>query len=307
MLSANQFRLLFLIIRHQKTIFRATGWQLRDYSEDWIPPKPRRTNGSGYKSDTPDIDLFLVDLHLKLVQSLDEVSVRLKIARVASILKDKGKITKRTLPIELSDDDISSWARRKTMTRVEAVLLSLGYLLRDDIKDSFERLIFDRRDRGNFTTNLEFFPLIEAFLERDEALGSSDVFEGEHMIYRNRKASSVKIFEWFSQMDYLLPEGLLSSIQKYHANALLEVPSKEVLDRDGDIESANPKTLASLYTMIHAMAATRPYLFKTGSTAAQSRIETAILDLGLNMSPKTIRKHLEEAALAVQEIKEKDQ
>jgi len=307
MLTGNRFRLLFFIVNHQQTIFRATGWQVGDLKEATKIKSVRRVSGRDHRSDVPDADLFLVDLHLKLIQALDENSIDLKFDSAAATLITDKAVSKRTLPLGLSDSDIKSWARRQKMTRVEAVLLSLGFLLRDDLKSTFESLIFRRRDNGTFTQNVEFFPLIEAFLERDEALGRSDVFGRSHEIFRHQQASSLEIFDWFSRMDYTLPNGLLSAVRRYNSAGTQEASIVKGNSKDDDIDTANPKTLASLYTIIHAMAAMKPYSFEPGSTAAQSKIETAILDAGLSMSPKTIRKHMDDAALAVQEIKEKNQ
>lgn len=307
MISANRFRLLFFLVHRQKAIFRATGWQIRDFSEDMKLSAPRRTYERGYRADIPDADIDAADLHLKLIQALDETSCDLKVADIVSRDTSDEPVTKRTLPLSLSEDDIKSWARRQKMNRVEAVLISLGFLLRDDLKEAFESFVFERRRHGTFTKNLEHFPLIEAFLERDAALGSSEVFKNAHMIHRHQTASTLDIFEWFNRMDYSLPDGLISAVQKYHRPNTETDSKQDARLTNNDIDSANPKTLASLYTMIHAMAAMKPYSFEPGSTAAQSKIETAILDAGLNMSPKTIRKHLDEAALAVQEIKEKNQ
>lgn len=307
MLTGNRFRLLFFIINHQKTIFRATGWQVGDLKEGTKIKPARRVSGRDHRTDVPDADLFLVDLHLKLIQALDQNSVDQKFASAATTFKTDNAVSKRTLPLDLSDSDIKSWARRQKMTRIEAVLLSLGFLLRDDLRSTFESLIFSRRDHGTFTRNVEFFPLIEAFLERDEALARSDVFGRSHEIFRHQKASSLEIFEWLSRMDYTLPNGLLSAVRRYNSVGTQEASVVKGNFKDHEIASVNPKTLASLYTIIHAMAAKKPYSFEPGSTAAQSKIETAILDAGLNMSPKTIRKHLDDAARAVQEIKEKNQ
>lgn len=309
MISANRFRLLFLLVHRQKTVFRATGWNLRDYSEAMTVSEPRRTTAHGYKSDVSNADIDAAELHLKLIQALDEQSSDLKFNDAASNFQSDGPITKRALPLSLSANDIKSWARRQKMNRMEAVLFSLGFLLRDDIKDAFESFVYERRQYGTFTKTLEHYPLIEAYLERDAALGASDVFNDAHMIHRHQTAPSLEFFEWFERMDYPLPDDLLESIRKYHAPSRTTKADVTDLEANAEIETTNPKTIASLYTMIHAMAAHKPYSFNPDerSGAAQNKIETAIMDAGLNMSPKTIRKHLADAAFAVREIKEKNQ
>ncbi|PHS39301.1 MAG: hypothetical protein COA91_06550 [Robiginitomaculum sp.] len=76
-----------------------------------------------------------------------------------------------------------------------------------------------------------------------------------------------------------------------------------------DIGSTGKKERSSMLALIHAMGRNKPYSYdlNESSNGAIKRMENAVLDAGLSLSDKTIRKYLREANSEADRLKDKNQ
>lgn len=221
----------------------------------------------------------------------------------------KRPLKDRDFPFSLSRDDLRSRLRKPRMNRVEASLLSLGFLLPRSGQSGFDLFIYDNRLADRLSIDLTKFPLAQAFIEREGALAASAHFSERHAMFRRDEADISKIFQWLEQMEFRLPEQLLELVNHYH---VYEPPSasREIRKVDADQDDElNPKERSSLLQIIHALASRKPYYFdETDSrNGSLTRIEAAIADAGLSMSTKTIRKYLRQASQEASRVREKYQ
>lgn len=81
---------------------------------------------------------------------------------------------------------------------------------------------------------------------------------------------------------------------------------EKVQQEDG---SLNPKTNATMLTLIHAMAHAKPYRYdpENSKNGAIGRIEIAVLDTDLKLSQKTIRKYVASASSEADRLRDKNQ
>lgn len=303
MSAMNRQKLLFLLIENQKLIYHATQWELREFKrvETLGPAQRLFTRQDGFSST----DLRAVDAHLGLLNELDDESIEMKFVEASSRFSESGPLTKRSVPCGISDADLKDRLKKPKMGRMEATLLSLGFLEPKDGRSDFEEFIYDDRMNNRLSIDLQQFPLSLAFIEREEALSRSDLFKISHWKFRGDEADTLEIFEWFKRMDFDLPDRLLALAKKYHSRKT----EGEHTASDTEERELNPKERSSLLQLIHAIAAQKPYLYdpENVNNGAINRIQNTIQDAGLRMSDKTIRKYLREGVSEADRVKDKNQ
>ena len=309
-LSVNKIqgqKLLFLLIEHQKLIYHATRWHIGPLKDDKALPDPLRL--SSVERDFSGPDLHAVDAHIQLIRELDEESLQATYLGAAQIFSESQRaLTPRDFPLGLSKADIRSRIRKPKMDRVEATLLSLGFLLPKAGQAGFDLLVFENRLQGRLSLDLTKLPLVRAFIEREEALAASELFHSSNWQLRKDQADTLAIFLWLKKMDYRLPDGLIDLAEQYHSGSASDPASTSEKEAAGRAKELNPKERTSLLQLIHALAIRKPYLFDptNNRNGAITRIEAALEDAETPMSAKTIRKHLTAARDEVMRIRDKN-
>ncbi len=204
-------------------------------------------------------------------------------------------------PSYLSLENLDLWAKNRLWKRYEAALLSLGFIVGADNDEDFKNLLLDNLRPINEKVTYGYFPLFNAFQERDRLLTNSGLFPDSYEFHATHKATAISIINWVEKMEIDLPDGLADRV-KHFQSQLSVVESKPP-------EALSKKERTSLLTLIYAMSCKSPFSYDPNDSrnGALKRIENAVINAGLTLSEKTIRKYLQEANSEAKKIQDKNQ
>lgn len=300
-------KLTFAYVRNPKLVSRATSWRFSEIEDEKVA-SPVRKSQSQYSVRFNERDLEGVEAMIALLNSLDDESLKTRLAEIEDQKAEQGKLWVDPLPISLSLPDLDVWAKNASWARYEAAFLANGFSIVDRCREKITDLLFPPQAyEVRFT--LEYFPLFEAVLKLDNQLLSSSLFPKSHRMYFYDKSSALDIVNWFEKMEINLPNGLAGKVRYFQSDEkpqIVPIRPDQATEADPGGEGVrkqeiNPKERESLLLLINGMAKAK-FGFKPGGSLgpAIEKIDFAVRDTKASSSPKTIRKYLNKSEQALQ-------
>ncbi|MBL4616922.1 MAG: hypothetical protein JKY46_04445 [Robiginitomaculum sp.] len=285
-------KLLFSLVTEPELVEHATGWKLQECNTqkglsvlDFSDSMERVEELDWYELADHRVVHFIYGL-------LDVLDVKTLSQKAEEVKFDSDGICKpfttNNIPNFIADESTIYWARKPSWSIDEATLLSMGFIDSDEIFMSVTSI------EKYLAYNHSYYPILKEFFARKSLFQSA--IESGHIGKLN---NSIEYLEWLEKIKMSYPCGLKDSIYEYRGGK-----SEQPVNRD-----LNPKECSSLLALIHAMATNKPYSYDPNDSqnGAIKRIKNAVLDAGLSLSDKTIRKYLREANSEAEKSKDKNQ
>ncbi len=272
----------------------ATGW---DEEPNPQPEFPTFDFHHQEHDDWNQKELLGVQVFFEALSLLDEKSLKLKF----NAIKDISYGAKVKFPANLDQDDMIYWARKPRWSRAECNLLSIGLKPANPAPIDFDNIY--KFDSSAVPPIAEYFERHDLF---NDAVMVGNV-ELDDDIYKNDFPPFYDVYPlsfllWAQKMEFSLPDGLFEMVSRIQGDESLDSPYSD----EPEIE-INPKERSSYLTLIHSMGNARQFRYdpQDSRNGAVVRIGNAIADAGLNMSDKTIKKYMKEAAEEAERLKDK--
>jgi hypothetical protein len=217
-------------------------------------------------------------------------------------------------PYTLNQVDYIRWLALDYWTVTEVVILSLG--LRP------ERQVCDEMERINYRPEMESWLLKEFKLRRKLLVREADRGGLKPLSKGPEACDPLTSFEWLEQSGFPVTPQLFLALKEKRAPKELEEPkdtptAEHIAENPVEItpnpsnaneDELNPKERTALLKLIHAFSQSRHIRYEVSKprNGAIKRVHNLVLDAGLDISERTIKKYLRAAHEEAERLKDKN-
>ncbi|WP_026942732.1 hypothetical protein [Hellea balneolensis] len=287
----NQYirKILYQLVNEPTLIILATSWDIEEIDDPSTATDPIFLSEDDLWDDNVDsmepADHIATELAYDFLNALSTESLQQKCLEIDEISDVEWELASvHEIPIALDRKDLKYWGKKFKWSPFESVILSMGFCpqpgLVSRLKNLYEHTAFSR----------SWYPFFLEFSDRYILLDATGVFE--------KNPTPLELIKWMKKLELIIPQKLESCVAYFQGSQSDKTASSPTttaapVERSSETESIiNPKKLSSLLTLIHAMGSNKPYRYDQSDmkNGAIKRIETAIVDSGLDLSERTIKK-----------------